>query len=127
MSAQPSPLINNLRQSITGLMLPGNRTVQPFLWSGWEQGLPTPDGLLSFLGAPRETPVEVIEIDDFFRPLLKAGQSGSDEIISLIKTLKNHLMETKVYVVGRKLADVYIVGRTQSGDLAGLFTTNYNN
>jgi len=40
----------------------------------------------------------------------------------LVQTLKKTLKDIKVFKVGKVEADVYIVGRTESGDWAGLKT-----
>ncbi len=41
---------------------------------------------------------------------------------TLVQTLKDNLNEIKVYRIGAIDIDVYIIGKTQSGDLAGLST-----
>jgi len=39
-----------------------------------------------------------------------------------VETLKSHLTDIKVYRLGERSIDVYIAGKTPSGDLAGLST-----
>jgi len=41
---------------------------------------------------------------------------------SLVKTLKDNLTDIKVYRIGTINIDVYIVGKTASGDLVGIST-----
>ena len=41
---------------------------------------------------------------------------------TLVQTLKDNLNEIKVYRIGTIDIDVYIIGKTSSGDIAGLST-----
>jgi hypothetical protein len=49
-------------------------------------------------------------------------QQTAKKFQNLVETLKSHLTDIKVYRLGTTTIDVYIVGKTPSGDLAGLST-----
>ncbi|MCG6135131.1 MAG: nuclease A inhibitor family protein [Nostoc sp. LLA-1] len=100
-----------------------------FLWAGEAQEPLTNQKLLQLTGHPPETPVEEVELDYVFRNCAEEKE-WHDEIQkqnvpkfkSLVKTLKDNLTDIKVYRIGTISIDVYIVGKTPSGDLAGIFT-----
>lgn len=76
-----------------------------------------------------DTPIEFVDIDSFFRVVITQEDWHGDEekaIVekykNLIKLLKENLTNIKVIRVGNIEIDVYIAGKTPSGDIAGLST-----
>ncbi|MBE9206648.1 nuclease A inhibitor family protein [Nostoc sp. LEGE 06077] len=98
-------------------------------WIGETQDTLTNQKLLQLTGHPLETPIEIVDLDDFFRNSAEEKE-WHDEIQkqdvqkfqSLVQTLKDNLTNIKVYRLGRIDIDVYIIGQTTSGDLAGIST-----
>jgi hypothetical protein len=73
--------------------------------------------------------VSEIDFESFFRNATteQAGQSPEagqtvKKFQALVKALKDNLSEIKVYKVGEIEADVYVVGKTASGNFAGVTT-----
>jgi hypothetical protein len=100
-----------------------------FLWNWQEQDALTPEKLLQHTGRSLNTPVEVVDLGCFFRnattPQDWYGLEEEETLKkyqALVETLKHNLSDIKVYRVGTIDIDVYIVGKTPSGDYAGLFT-----
>ncbi len=100
-----------------------------FLWAGEAQETLTNKKLLQLTGHPQETLVEEAEIDYIFRNCAQEKEWHDEtqkqnvhKFQSLVKTLKDNLTDIKVYRLGMINIDVYIVGKTPSGDLAGIST-----
>jgi hypothetical protein len=83
--------------------------------------------------------IKVISLDDFFAPALKVEDwYGLEELATvdryklLLETINANLTELKVFRIGSilpgrgsaKEIDLYIVGKTPSGDALGLQTTS---
>ncbi|MGB3513366.1 MAG: nuclease A inhibitor family protein [Microcoleaceae cyanobacterium] len=78
-----------------------------------------------------ETPVKVIEFDSFFkRAITPKDWHKIEEYETVIRyqelvwIMKQYLLDLKVYKVGECKKDVYIVGKTYTGDYAGLATVS---
>lgn len=76
-----------------------------------------------------DTPVEVREFDSFFRRVITAEDGENEEEAETVKRyqelvwmMQQYLSNLKVYQVGKIEIDIYIVGKTPSGDYAGLTT-----
>ncbi len=82
------------------------------------QDVLSPQNLLDWLKKPIETLVEIVELDFFFRNMLK----NEPKFIQLIETLTANLTDILVYKVGQIEIECYIIGKTQTGDFAGLKT-----
>jgi hypothetical protein len=74
--------------------------------------------------------IKVISIDDFFAPALKVEDWYETEELAtvdryklLLETINANLTELKVFRLGSIEIDIYIVGKTPSGDVIGLQTT----
>ena len=103
--------------------------LKPFLWEGAGKEALTPQKLLEQIGKPTDTPVEIEDIDDFFRVATKEqswhGKQEQEDVRrfqQLVKLLKDNLSDIQVYRLGNVEIEVYIVGRTEKGDLMGLST-----
>jgi hypothetical protein len=68
--------------------------------------------LSGLTGQPADTPVVIVDVDEFFR----------GKMPGLERVLRDNLEELKVYRVGRINIPVYIVGRTKAGNWLGVST-----
>ena len=78
---------------------------------------------------PKDSPVETVDLDYLFQNVAQEKEWHDEEqkqnvskFKSLVETLKANLENLKVYRVGTIEIDVYIVGKTKQGELAGLAT-----
>lgn len=100
-----------------------------FLWEAEVKEDINPELIFRKVGYSLNTSVEFVELDSFFE-LAATEQSWHStkekETVkryqNLVKLIKANLADVKVARLGTITIDVYIVGRTPSGDLAGLTT-----
>lgn len=78
-----------------------------------------------------DTPVRTLEFESFFRNSTTPKdwhEAEEEEDVkryqNLVATLQECLTDLRVYKVGEITIDVYILGRTYAGDLAGLSTVS---
>lgn len=124
-------VVDLLQKSSEGLLMT-SESDHPFevlLWKGEAQEPLTVEKLLRLTDHSQSSSVETIELDYFFRNSAQARDWHDENqklmverFQTLIETLKANLSEIQVYRVGTINVDVYIVGKTTSGDLAGLAT-----
>lgn len=81
----------------------------------------TPAHLLELLQLPADTVVEQRTADQFFSEYLLTGPDGA-KYQQMRQLLEEHLTELTVIRVGTIEIDVYVVGRTKCGEIAGLKT-----
>ncbi|MEH2208776.1 MAG: nuclease A inhibitor family protein [Nostoc sp.] len=124
-------ITEKLKQASDGLLMisESEYPFEAFLWSNQAQEPMTAQKLLQLTGHPQETSVEEIELDYFFRNCTQEKE-WHDEIQkqnvpkfkSLVKMLQDTFTDINIYRIGTINIDVYIVGKTPSGDLAGIST-----
>ena len=114
------PLLGLLKKASTGLLFRSETEaeLEPFVWEDGDGELTT-DQLLERTDYLPETPVETMELAGFFRAVSKAYKPEFD---ALAKLLSEHLSDIKVYKIGEVEKEVYIVGKTDDGKLAGVKT-----
>ena len=85
--------------------------------------------LLQITNCTPETKIKVEELDSFFKRATEEKDWYNEEEMlicqryrDLAKLLKTHLTDIKVYRVGEIEVNCYIVGKTESGAIAGLST-----
>lgn len=98
-------------------------------WSGSAIETLTPATLLEVIEQPPDSPIETVNLDAFFEfatqdqdwhgPTEQATVQRYRELVAL---LKSHLLDLAVYRVGEIAIDLYILGRTATGSVAGLKT-----
>lgn len=124
-------VVELLQKSSEGLLMTSESDYpfEVFLWKGQDQKPLTVENLLRLTDHPQNSSVETIELDYFFRNSAQTRDWHDENqklmverFQTLIETLKANLSEIQVYRVGTINIDVYIVGKTTSGDLAGLAT-----
>jgi len=115
------PVLGALQKASKGLvfMSEEDAPLKPFLW---EDGLAaTKANVLKRAGAKPRTPVEMMDLDDFFRAVPKEVRPKFEK---LLLVLKEQLSGAKVYKLGKEPEkQVYVVGKTGDGALAGVKTT----
>jgi hypothetical protein len=114
------PVVEALAKASKGLQFTSETEAgfEPFLWEGDKL---TKDRLLELAGAEKGAAVEEDTLDRFFRAVPEEDKAKFDR---LAKAINEQLSGAKVYRVGDEPEkDVYIVGKTPDGKLAGLKTT----
>ena len=93
------------------------------------QGELTPTKLLQLTEHPPDVLVEIVSVDEFFdTPTAEEDWHDEEEgetakrFQNLVSILKQNLSQLQVYRVGSIEIDVYIIGMTPGGGLAGLST-----
>src|SRR5262245_225766 len=100
-----------------------------FTWKG-AKGDPTKEEVLKRARKPPKAPVEGVPLEDFFKDLTAEQDWHGEEEKADVQKYRNlqeavqaNLSGAKVFKVGQRKVDVYIVGKTDEGDWAGLKTT----
>lgn len=85
--------------------------------------------LLDCIGQSIETPVETESLEQFFGSAVTeqdwhdaAETARVEQYRQLVKLLQENLIEPRVYRVGKVDIEVYILGRTEDGEIVGLST-----
>ena len=117
-------LINQLQQASEGLLWL-SESDYPFTTVYWEK---VDDIEAKLLELP-ETTIEVKELESFFKRVTEEKDWYEEEEMAeckryqeLVNLLKTHLSDIKVYRVGEIEINCYILGKTDSGAIAGLST-----
>lgn len=125
-------LERRLREESKGLlyMSESDYPLEPFVWSREKVGADrlTSETLAHCLRSTEG--IETMDFETFFAPMTEEEdwfgpeeKETSVRFQQLARTLKENLAELTVYKVGEKAEqEVYIVGKTTSGDYAGLKT-----
>ncbi len=114
-----------------GLLYPSEAD-EPFTTFTWKEseGELTKEKLLKRARKPARSPVREVPLQDFFKDLTTAqdwhGQEEKatvEKFRNLLAVIRQHLSDVKVFKVGATKVGVFIIGKTDEGDLAGLKTT----
>ncbi|AVZ31723.1 nuclease A inhibitor family protein [Nodularia spumigena] len=126
MTKTNAEILEQLKQASEGLlfMSESEYPCDICLWSD-----ATPEQVVHLTNHPQDTPVEVEGVDDFFSVATTAQDWHSEEeketvhkFQTLVQILKANLSNLQVYRLGEVEVDVYVVGQTPTGDLAGIAT-----
>ncbi|MDJ0797858.1 MAG: nuclease A inhibitor family protein [Calothrix sp. MO_167.B12] len=129
MSLSNLQIITKLKNASDGLLWlsESDYPFETVLWSSMENL--TNDKLLQKFKRSPDTLVEVRDIDRFFaRATTESDWHDQSEKVEvekyrqLVEILKTNLTDIKVYRVGEIEIDVYIIGKTPDGSIAGLST-----
>jgi hypothetical protein len=123
-------LAERLKAATDGLVYQSesDAPVEPFVMSGFDGAGLTPEALLAFTKRDASTPVASVAFDEFFEPLVAIEDWYGDEEresakrFRRLKRLLATFDDVKVYRVGERSLDVYVVGKAPSGEFAGLTT-----
>ena len=122
-------LMHRITEAVEGLVyISGSEApLTPFIWPGAE--LPNGVGVQSlrvYLGLPEGVPITIIDTDTFFDGMFSTGNSRvtpfRDKMANLHRLLSQRLSDLTVFQIGVGSADVYVVGKTDAGDYAGVST-----
>jgi hypothetical protein len=122
-------ILNQIKQASNGLlcMSESEYPYEVFLWPGTAPL--TPEKVIEKTNHPKDTPVEVVGVDDFFQNATTEEDwqdAEEKETVkkhqALVHTLKTNLRNIQVYRIGTVEIDVYIVGQTADRDCAGVAT-----
>ncbi len=130
MTKTNSEILEQLKQASSGLlfMSESDYPIEVFLWEGVTPPV-TPEIVLQQTSHGQDTPHEVVDIDSFFSRATTPQDWYEDEekavvakFQKLLEVIKSNLKNPQVYRLGRIEIDVYIIGETQRGNLAGIST-----
>ena len=121
-------IIDRLKQATTDLLW-SSEADYPFEIVTWELGIElTPTDLFSNI-YDTDLAVESITLIDLFEPVLtiedwyeQAELDLVDQYTNLLNTINTNLAEVQVFRVGEVEIDIYIIGKTPTGDIVGLKT-----
>ena len=130
---QTDALLKQLQQEVKGLMYTSesDAPLQAFVWTKAEFGaaMLTPTAVGHYKKLPTGQKAAEVKWADFFAPMTTAQSWYGDEekatmqkFQQLVQTLQTNLSDLHVYTYGDTKQDVYIVGKTASGDFAGVQT-----
>lgn len=126
-----SILVKKLQQASEGLLFlsESEYPFEVFVWKTEGQQDINRELIVKKTENSFNTPIEFVDLDSFFEVATTEQDwhgSAEKEIVKryqqLSKVLKQCLTELQVVRLGTTAIDVYIIGKTPSGDLAGLST-----
>jgi Nuclease A inhibitor-like protein len=107
-------ILDTLKQATEGLLYT-SESDYPFDVFSWQTDTLTPKKILMQTKHPKNTPIQVGDFDQFFAQVTQEKDwYGPKE--------KEIVARYKVYRVGKIELEVYIVGKTPEGSLAGIST-----
>lgn len=115
------PVVEALEKASKGLQMPSESDApfKAFVWANVGPKM-TPDRVRELAKADKGTTVETSTLDDLLQTV---PSESKDKFDALAATIKQQLSEVKVYKIGDEAEkQVYIVGKTQDGQWAGLQT-----
>jgi len=133
-SAATAALLEGLRQHTHGLLYQ-SETDAPFEVVHYPAasvtgGAPAATALATWAGKTAQEKVETDTLPHFFRNMTRETPDLEEGVMQaalrfkqLQEFLELHLQDVKVYRVGHRNITAFILGRTQTGDMAGLKTT----
>ncbi|MCC5667790.1 nuclease A inhibitor family protein [Nostoc sp. CHAB 5784] len=129
MTKTNSEILDQLRTAANGLLMMSESEypLEAFLWSATPPA--TPEKVAQQTNHPEDTPIKIVGVDDFFKVVTTPEEWHGEEekatvnkFQALVQTLKENLTNLQVYRLGNKEIDVYVVGQTPTGNLAGIST-----
>lgn len=125
--SEMSSNLNGIARACEGLTFISeiDSAVRPVLFSHMRDA--SPGSLRSALQIPKIAPIETVSIEEFFEGLTTVHAWHSQEEARQVKgfarlreSLEDALVELKVFRVGRTRIDIYVLGKTGSGAVAGV-------
>jgi hypothetical protein len=114
-----------------GLLYP-SESDEPFTTFTWKEveGELSKAKLLKRARKPASSPVQEVPLQDFFKSLTteqdwhgEEEKAAVEQYRNLLAVIEQNLSDVKVLKVGATKISVFIVGKTDEGDWAGLKTT----
>lgn len=131
MSQEADPVLGRLEAAAKGLSFQSesDSPIEPFLTSSPGEGPVTPELVLKAMKQPPDAPVQTATVAEFFASAVEeqdwhneAERQTARRFQELVKVLQENLCDLHVFKVGKVERDVYVVGRTPAGALAGVKT-----
>lgn len=118
--AKANPTLKALQGATKGLLFPSETDAgfEAFAWPGGTSPV-TEAVVRSHAGATAKTPIEEVTVAHFFRAVPTGLRAA---YFDLLVAIADHLSGVKVFKVGEVNMDVYVVGRTDAGNYAGVKT-----
>nr|2O3B_B Chain B, Sugar-non-specific nuclease inhibitor [Nostoc sp. PCC 7120 = FACHB-418] len=125
-----SEILEQLKQASDGLlfMSESEYPFEVFLWEGSAPPV-THEIVLQQTGHGQDAPFKVVDIDSFFSRATTPQDWYEDEenavvakFQKLLEVIKSNLKNPQVYRLGEVELDVYVIGETPAGNLAGIST-----
>ena len=130
---QNDALLKQLQQEAKGLVYTSesDAPIQAFVWPKADFGAATltPEAVQHYKKLSVGQKATEAKLTEFFAPMTTAQSWYGDEekatlqqFQKLVQTLQVNLTDLHVYIYGDTKKDVYVVGKTASGDFAGVHT-----
>ncbi len=126
-------IFEQLNEAAKGLewMSESDYSFEAFIWEFGEKISLDNEVVLKITKHSLDTPIKVIEFDSFFRGAITCEDWYDSEEADtvkryqeLVRIIKQYLSDLKVFKLGEIEIDVYIIGKTNTGDYAGLATVS---
>jgi alpha/beta superfamily hydrolase len=131
MSQDADAVLARLADASKGLSFPSEADypIEPFLIQEAADDTITPAAVLKAMKHAPNAPSRTMTVDEFFATAAEeqdwqnaAERQTARRFQELVKVLRQNLNDLQVIKVGKVEQDVYVVGRTSSGALAGIKT-----
>lgn len=129
MSERARSFVRRVREAVEGLTYPSetDAPLEPFELRGFRGERLCAEDVLAHVGS--EGPVVEMELDAFFAPAIEEQDwYGPEEraqaarFRELLRLLRESLDDIRVFKVGERSIDVYVIGRMRDGRYAGITT-----
>jgi len=120
--------IKALKDASEGLLYQ-SESDEPFTVFKWKgEGELTKEAVLKRARKPASASVEELSLEEFFKDLTAAQDWHGEKAVvtqytKLLEVIRQNLSEAKVFKVGQRKVTVFIVGKTDEGDGAGIKTS----
>jgi nuclease A inhibitor-like protein len=131
MAEDATGIVTRLQVAAQGLQYTSesDAPVEPVVFPGAASTPVDARRVLELTHHPARTPVRVLSVDEFFEPATReqAWHNAQERqtvarFRDLVQTLKANLTDVQVFKIGEVESDVYVLGKSPSGDLAGVKT-----
>jgi hypothetical protein len=131
MAEKEIPVVALLQAAAEGLQFPSetDAPIEPVAFPGAANGPVDARRILELTHPPGKAPVRIENVDDFFAPVTReqSWQNAQERqtvarFQQLVRVLKDNLADLQVFKIGGAESDVYVLGKTGQGDLAGIKT-----
>jgi hypothetical protein len=128
---KPASVLARLREATEGLRFSSEADypIEPVVLETAGDEPLTPEKLLQITGHAPDFPVRTLDLADFFEPVTREQEWHNTEeratvqrFKQLVETLSQLLRDPQVYKIGRVESQVYVIGKTETGELAGVKT-----
>jgi hypothetical protein len=131
MTQSTADFLNQLKTAIAGLqwMSESEYPFEVVCWTDYPIATLTEAALLELTHHSPDIAVETQDFDWFFEPAIgdqdwhsESEQTTVQQYQQLVTLLKQNLSDLRVYRIGTINLDIYALGQTETGDVAGVAT-----